>query len=119
MLIKVYGGTKQSGSSLCDSCHHGTVAEGFDSKKVIYCTFMSKNVDFRVATCTDYHSRATPGIDEMKRIAWVVESRTRGKWGFTGPEQQREIVVRPPGEDPNESPTESRGVAHGHKVRSN
>jgi hypothetical protein len=104
MSDKVYGGTKKETISLCKSCQHGTCTSGFNSKEYIHCGYTGKDIEFPVATCSKYGPSTTASIEDMKKIAWVIESRNRGPWGFNR-EGEREVIVRPPG-SPEEYPTQ-------------
>jgi hypothetical protein len=106
MSDKVYGGTKKSTPILCRSCHHGMCSSGFGLTEHIHCGYTGRAVLFPVATCSRYEPGATASLKDMNKIAWVIESRNRGTWGFKG-ESETEVVVRPPGQKwdmPSEGP---------------
>jgi hypothetical protein len=98
-MDKVMNGTPIHGNSICYSCQHGMRVQGFGMKEALHCTYNGRLIHFAVRQCSLYHNRNTPEIAEMKKIAWVIESRNRGPWGFKG-EQDTEIVVRPPNIQP-------------------
>jgi hypothetical protein len=93
---KVADGTPREGTALCKSCTYAVFLKGFNFQEHIHCGYAGKAVLFRVMQCSQYRNAAAPELTEMKKIAWVIESRNRGPWGFKG-EKQTEIVVRPPG----------------------
>lgn len=109
-MNKVQDGTPLSGPSMCETCVNCTVAKGYrTSQEVRYCGYFQEFVGFSVQSCSKYHNSARPELTEMRKIAWTIETRNRGTWGFTagGKEfkpPEREVVVRPPGVGPDEAP---------------
>src|SRR5712664_952202 len=105
MADKVHGGTPVSGPNLCETCAHCVSVKGYSGSHEFYhCTwFQEKVIPFSLRQCNKYTNSATPDLAEMKKIAWVIESRNRGTWGFVGGKKQLEerieVVVRPPGKD--------------------
>jgi hypothetical protein len=74
-------------------------------QEVTRCNLLEEIMTFPVEKCSHYTNRNQPNIDDMYKIAWVVETRNRGPVGFTEG-YTREIKIRPP--DPNENmPTQS------------
>lgn len=104
-MNKVYKGTPISGPHLCESCQHATFIRGEGFKEFTNCGYTGRSVGFRVRQCSRYVHGGQADIVEMKKIAWVVETRNRGPWGFKG-EGEREIVVRPPSAFPENMPTQ-------------
>lgn len=99
-MDKVYKGTPKSGRSLCQTCSHGHCVKGFnESQEVQYCSFFGEKVNFPVASCNRWSAGNSASIRDMRQIAWVIQSRNRGTWGFNG-EREMEVTVRPPGTNP-------------------
>jgi hypothetical protein len=100
---KVHGGTPISGPNLCETCSQAIVAKGYDSRQVIHCNWMSRNMYFPVRQCSKYSNSAATDLVSMNKIAWIIESRNRGTWGFVGGkkefQEKIEVVVRPPGKE--------------------
>ena len=104
MKTKVYGGQPTSGRSLCYHCRYCLFIRGSNLQEDIHCHRLERDINYSVVECSSYDPKHNPALEQMQQIAWVVETRTRGPWGFKG-EQDTKIVVRPPGEgDP--TPTE-------------
>ena len=97
MITKVYGGQPSEGRSLCYTCRNCQFMRSSSLREDIYCHFLSKYILHNVTECSKYDPSKNPGLKQMEQIAWVVETRTRGPWGFEG-EKTTKIVVRPPGE---------------------
>lgn len=99
-MNKVQGGTPKSAPSLCQSCQYSMHVRGFNMREAVHCTFVGRMIHFPVYQCSKYVHGGQADLVEMKKIAWVIESRNRGPWGFKGSEKT-EIVVRPPGTMPD------------------
>lgn len=105
-MDKVIDGTPKSGPNLCESCAQALTVKGFTGQvRHIHCCWAGKSVHFPVYSCSRYVHGSRTDLAEMKKIAWVVESRNRGTWGFGG-ERKTEIIVRPPGTE-EEAPVTS------------
>ena len=97
MKTKVYGGQPQSGKSLCYTCRYCHLVRSVNLQEAIHCITLDRDITFNVVECSKFDPKNNPGLKSMEEIAWVVETRTRGPWGFNG-EKNTEIVVRRPGE---------------------
>lgn len=102
-LFKMHGSTPVTGPSLCHSCIHGQITKGHDFQEHVWCHrswHMPTRITFSVAECSMHVDRTKPTLQEMKEIAWEVQSRPRGPVGFAGTEV--DIQITPP--DPNKQP---------------
>lgn len=98
MKTKVYGGTPKGGRSLCYKCRYSHVIRSLNLQEVIRCDFVeNRDITFNVVECSKFNPKDQPDVHQMEKIAWVVETRNRGPWGFGG-EKKSEIVIRRPGE---------------------
>src|SRR5690349_7685405 len=104
MNIIVTGGTAKSGPNLCESCAHAVVVKCYTGQvRGIHCMFTGGKIHFPVYSCSKYAHGNSTDLNEMQKIAWIVESRNRGEWGFKGGEGERtEVVVRPPNQQPED-----------------
>lgn len=101
-LFKIRNGTPVSGSSLCHTCLHGQITRGREFQEMIICHKAWSHprvINFNVAECSMHMDTSKPTLQEMKEIAWEVQSRHRGPVGFAGSEV--EIAITPP--DPNKN----------------
>jgi hypothetical protein len=89
---------------------------GLDLQEVAYCHFGSRRrIEFSVEQCSAFEDARLPSLEEMKKIAWRVETRNRGRWGFASGEE-REITVEPPyktTEGEQQSPAVTREATFG------
>lgn len=112
MELKIHMGTPKGRESLCRFCSRSQVIRGIDNQDRAYCHFgQSREIKFPVYTCSTFEDARLPSLEDMKRIAWRVETRNRGRWGFAS-DDGREIVVEPPYQSP-EVPTESPSIQRG------
>ena len=96
-MDKVIGGTPKTQPSLCLSCEHSLVIKSPNLETRAFCGFFGRMpVPFEVIECNQYGKKGEPNKYEMEKIAWTVETRTRGPKGFTPPTDEREIVINPP-----------------------
>ncbi len=74
LLLKITMGTRSDNDRrLCDSCTQSLVIRGpVESEEVVYCTWMERNVPFKVTECNRYISACRPSLWDMKRIAFVL-----------------------------------------------
>jgi hypothetical protein len=114
MELKIHMGTPKGRDSLCKCCSRSQIVRGVDNQERQYCNFgQQRPIEFPVYTCSAFEDARLPSLDDMKRIAWRVETRNRGRWGFNGGDG-REIVVEPPYQTPEQNvPTESPSVVRG------
>jgi hypothetical protein len=111
MLLKVHNGTPTGSGNLCESCKHALVIKGHNSREHIECSMQAKTMTFQVRQCSGYLHGGASDLREMQKIAWIVETRNRGPWGFRG-EKNTEIVVRPP-RQPGELPAPEQAPGEG------
>jgi hypothetical protein len=89
MGINVKDGTPLHGPSLCESCVHAHIQQGFSEveQQVICCfTWPNHVVNFRVRKCNDYAEVKRQTLKQMEDMAWVLMPR-EGKrvTGFVRP----------------------------------
>jgi hypothetical protein len=86
MAIDVKNGTPIQPSSLCDTCRHAHIEQGYRaSEKVVICNAvnLAHQIKFPVRECTDYIDRTRQSLWQMERIAWVLSPRgPKCKAGF-------------------------------------
>ena len=92
---KVQGGTPQGTESKCVTCRFAHRIEGVNLQRMVHCQWVGKPVPFQVYTCSSYDDKRLPSLDDMRRIAWTVETRNRGAMGFS-PTGQLEVEISPP-----------------------
>lgn len=103
MELKIHMGTPKGRESLCKCCTRAQIIRGVDNQERQICHFgVSRSIDFPVYTCSAFEDARLPSLDEMKKIAWRVETRNRGKWGFKG-DDGLQITVEPPYQVPDEN----------------
>lgn len=92
MKIKVTGGTRQSGTNLCVTCHNGRIRYGDRQDQVYVSCSAMEDPKYPIRECSEYLNRDMPQLNEMKSIAWVLRTDTaRQKIGFVrGDEWRRE-----------------------------
>lgn len=96
MADKVHGGTPVGNQSLCVTCRAAHVVRGVNMQEMTICRVgQAFTVKFPVATCSAYDDKRQPPIWEMEKIAWQVQSRSRGPVGFTGGRSLL-ITIEPP-----------------------
>lgn len=85
MLVKIKDGTR-SGQSLCRTCRFAHNIRGAsDSQELTKCSALERQVPFSVVECNKYENKATPGLWDMKEIAWVLSTDKQKKFGFQSP----------------------------------
>jgi hypothetical protein len=96
MAINVKNGRPIHGSSLCDTCRHAHIEQGYKaSEKVVICSAvnLAHQIKFPVRDCTDYIDRTRQSLWQMERIAWVLAPRgPKRKAGFAPPAKSQEDV---------------------------
>lgn len=111
--IKIHMGTPKGRESLCRFCSRSQVIRGVDNQERAYCHFgTTREIQFPVYTCSVFEDNRLPSLDEMKKIAWRVETRNRGRWGFSSGDE-REITVEPPYQSPENYPGEQPSITRG------
>ena len=104
MQLKVHMGTPKGRDSLCRFCAKAQIIRGVDLQVVQECHAgnITRQIKFPVETCNQFEDARLPSLDDMKKIAWTVETRNRGKWGFKGGAEEppeREVTIEPPRHD--------------------
>lgn len=95
----VKGGTA-TGPSLCSSCRYGATLQGrSESDRLIYCSFLNKQLPFEAWECSFYEDKAVPPLHELEKIAWIVAVSASRAIGFAG-EQLVTIVAPKKKEEP-------------------
>lgn len=109
MANKVHGGTPQGGNHLCASCRHSHIVKTISAKETHFCRIYGDRIPITepVYYCTEYDDKRLPSVEDMRKIAWTVESRVRGPMGFAdgkgkgeGEVGDREITIQPPKKNP-------------------
>lgn len=97
-MDKVIGGTPKGGKNLCLTCEHSLVIKGENLEKRIFCGAMYDAVftpSFSVVECNRYLEKNAPSESDFEKIAWIVETRTRGPKGFVRG-GHLEVEINPP-----------------------
>jgi hypothetical protein len=89
MRVKVKGGTPVYGPSLCETCERALTVKGYrENEKVVVCQEMwpQREVKFPVQECSGYMSKGRENLDELKKIAWMLQPRgPKRQAGFVAP----------------------------------
>lgn len=90
----VRGGTPQD-KPLCPTCRHSAYRRGKSGSQIILlCSagqaFMPREMEFEAVECDDYDKTISADLYEMKKIAWTITPRARGKVGFAPPPKRKE-----------------------------
>lgn len=101
VVLKIIDGTPRTQTSLCESCWHSTIINGENFEKIVHCNELGRDIRFKVNRCNRYDDKALPSLQDLEKIAWVVESRVKDKVGFAAggnqePESDLEIAITPP-----------------------
>jgi hypothetical protein len=77
--IHVRNGTPAGNVSLCYTCRYAHIQQGYaDSEKQVRCGYFYEQVrpvQFAVRTCTDHLSKLVQTVDEMKRVAVILDAK--------------------------------------------
>jgi hypothetical protein len=77
--IHVRNGTPAGNVSLCHTCRYAHIQQGYaDSEEQVRCGYFYEQVrpvQFAVRTCTDYLSKLIQTVDEMKRVAVILDAK--------------------------------------------
>ena len=83
MHLKIHGGTAPGNShSLCHTCRYSTIVRGTRSnEELIECSRLGDEtrIKFAVKSCSVYSDRATPSLDHMEDIAWLLRTDVKRK----------------------------------------
>lgn len=102
-MFKILNGTpKGANTTLCTTCLFGIHIKGKNLQERIHCSYMGKQLHFRVDTCSKYAYTSATTLEDMKKIAWRVETRNRGKAGFVPNAAKYDVEVNPPRESPED-----------------
>ena len=113
MELKIHMGTPKGRESICRFCSRSQMVRGIDNQERAYCHFgQAREITFPVYTCSAFEDARLPSLEDMKRIAWRVETRNRGRWGFSDGDE-RQVTVEPPYQTPDNVPTEQPSVVRG------
>ena len=66
----------KEGDSLCRTCQNVHMQRGYrESEEAVFCYYGPlRRVPFPVKDCSDYNSRLQLGLNDMERIAFVINS---------------------------------------------
>jgi len=106
-MLKIHMGTPKGRNSICKMCANAQNVRGLDLQETVICNAVnpSRRVTFPVETCTLFTDSRLPSLDDMRKIAWTVETRNRGKWGFASGVQY-EVTIEPPRHDGQDVPAQ-------------
>jgi len=89
MLLKVLGGTP-SGTPLCRTCVNAHYFRGRSQTEVtLVCgaLWQFRELEFEAYECSEY-DRDETDLDDMRKTAWTLSTKKRGKVGFTPPKNE-------------------------------
>ena len=94
--ISINGGKAPTGESLCLTCTHAHIAQGFaESERKVWCTYSrsdAQDIGFAVKDCTAYVHRNHVNIGDMEKVAWILVTKKAGRTpGFVSPGEFRKI----------------------------
>jgi len=78
MGIHVKNGTPLHGDSICGSCSHAHIVKGLrESEEIVVCraTYPELRVTFPVRECSGHADKTRQDLEEMEKIAWVLQVR--------------------------------------------
>lgn len=85
------------GESICATCSHALIVKGFRaSEEFVVCqaTYPDRRIPFPVRECSSHLDKSRQDLEEMEKIAWVLEARgSIRKAGFvpaSGPRKQED-----------------------------
>ncbi len=92
---RVYGGTRVGTDSICKTCSYGRIMKGYSMNERIYICdryFEPIRVPFKVAECSDYLDKRLPDVEDMKKMAYILQERRTGhQTGFVRLSELREL----------------------------
>ncbi len=85
--VYVRNGTPIGSVSLCTTCTHAHIVEGYrESEAIILCTYASYDhalsIHFKVKSCSNHLDRTRPSWKEMEKLAIPVTTGTLKPVGF-------------------------------------
>jgi len=94
--VIVKNGTPTTAESLCKTCLHALVRNGFaESQEETICNAnyeMPAQIRYPIAKCTQYLNKAQPTLYSMERIAWILVTKESTKQvGFITNKEFRKI----------------------------
>ena len=92
----IYGGTAVGTASKCDTCIYSRIVRGYaESEHITLCdrSFdQPLQISFKVRECSDYADKRLPDVEEMKKIAWMLVTKSAGKpIGFVSAEEFQKL----------------------------
>lgn len=76
--ISIRNGTPVGNCSLCDSCDHAHIINGYgESEVLVYCDYLYHRaipIPFKVRQCSSYRDKNRPSWDQMEKLAIVIEN---------------------------------------------
>jgi hypothetical protein len=96
--IHVRNGTPAGNVSLCHTCRHAHIQQGYaDSEEQVRCGYFYEQVrlvQFAVRDCTDYISKLVKTVDEMEKVAFILDAKEIAKRRSAGFAQTPVTTVR-------------------------
>lgn len=84
--------TPDHSKSLCDTCSECFKIKGEsikDEKTLCLIPYPAIEIECKVTECNSYRNKTTVSIEDMKRVAWIIETKGNGKTiGFIKPDQR-------------------------------
>jgi hypothetical protein len=77
---QVEKGKLKEGSSLCESCSHAQIVQGYaESQRRVWCTYgrwdHPEPMRFAVKDCSEYLGREQTTLRQMEKMAWSLPSK--------------------------------------------
>ncbi len=75
--IYIKNGTPIGATSLCTTCTHAHIVEGYrESEAIVLCTYASYDralfIPFKVKSCSNHYDKARPTWEQMEKLALPV-----------------------------------------------
>ena len=82
--IYVKNGTPIGAASLCNTCSHAHIVEGYrESEAIVLCTYASYDralfIPFKVKSCSNHYDKARPTWEQMEKLALPVTPKNTYK----------------------------------------
>ncbi len=91
----MYGGTPVGTESLCKTCTYGRIVKGYSMlERIFICDRYLEpiRIPFKVRECSDYLDKRLPDIEDMKKMAYILQERRTGhRTGFVKLSELREL----------------------------
>lgn len=82
-MIKVKGGTRPDGPSICSGCRRSvTMLGAADSDEKVYCHEIGEFLKTRVVQCSSFEDKSKPTLYDMRDAALILVMKKNREIGF-------------------------------------